>query len=79
MRGDEPVTLRGILIPVDWDKGGKVTRIGLSARDEREYLININEKHQKLFGLIQKEVEVTGVMREQRGKKIVTVRRYKLI
>lgn len=78
-RENKMTTVRGILIPLDWDKQGMVIGVGLSGRDEKEYLIDDHEKQKELLKFIQKEVELSGVVRETKdGKKIMTVKRYKL-
>lgn len=77
MKGDKkPITIRGIVIPVDWDEKGKVVAVGVSACDEEEYLVDKDYKGQELLHYIQEEVEVSGVVREARNKKIITVRKY---
>jgi len=42
--GDEPLTIKGIVIPVDWDKKGKVVAAAISTYDEDEYLIDNDYK-----------------------------------
>ena len=75
---DRLVTIRGLIIPVNWDEKGKVTAIAASAFDEEEYLLVNNKKVEPLFSLIRKVVEVTGSVREERGKKIMTVQKFHL-
>lgn len=69
----EQITIRGILVPVDWDGEGNVIRIAIMAAKEEEYLVEENVGGRRLFGLIQREVEVRGVMREEASQKIITV------
>jgi hypothetical protein len=77
MKGDEkPITIRGIVIPVDWDEKGKVVAVGISARDEQEYLVDKDHNGQELLHYIQEEVEVSGLVRETRNKKLIRVRKY---
>lgn len=75
-RDEKPITLRGIVIPVDWDKKGKVVTAALSTHTEDEYLIDHDYKGEELLHYIQEEVEVSGVVRETRNNKIITVRKY---
>ena len=78
--GNNLVTIRGILVPVDWDEKGNVVAVSVSTYDEDEYLINI-ERHKKgeeLLPLIRKEVEVSGLVREDESSKIITVKKYRL-
>lgn len=48
--GDEPTTVRGILIPVDWDEKGNVLAAAISGLDEQEYLIEQDEEGKELLG-----------------------------
>ena len=78
--GNNPVIIRGIVIPADWDEKGNVVAVAVSTYDEVEYLINI-ERHKKgeeLLSLIRKEVEISGLVREDEGSKIITVKKYRL-
>jgi hypothetical protein len=68
-------TVRGILIPMGWNENGRVVAIGLSGTDESQRLIEKNEKLGELLGLIQMEVELRGLLREQSGKEIILVKR----
>jgi len=77
MKGDKkPITIRGIVIPVDWDEKGKVVAVGISARDEQEYLVDKDHKGQELLHCIQEEVEVRGIPRESKDKKAIAVQAY---
>lgn len=72
------ITIRGLIIPVNWDERGKVTAIAASTFDEEEYLLEHDKKLNPPFSLIRKEVEVTGYVREEKGKKIMTVQEFHL-
>ena len=65
-----PITIRGIVIPVDWDEKGKVIAAAISTHDEDEYLIERIYKGQELLDLLRREVEVRGLVREKENKKI---------
>ena len=59
-----------------WDDSGKVIAVGISATDEKDYLIDNREK---LLELIQREVEISGLILDGKdGKKVITVKRYKM-
>lgn len=73
-------TFRGILIPLNWDNGGEIIAIALSTVDEEEYMIDDNAKGREMLEFIRKEVEVSGVIREEKdGKKIIVVNEYRLL
>ena len=71
-------TVKGILIPVDWDEDGNVRAVGVAGTDEEEYLIESNDNREMFLRLIRTEVEVHGLLSERAGKKIITVKSYKV-
>ncbi len=75
-RNNEQVNIKGILIPVDWDNKGNVIRAAIFSANEEEYIVEENEKGKKLYGLMQQVVEIKGLMREEAGRKIITVELY---
>ncbi|MGD9041741.1 MAG: hypothetical protein PVH82_19020 [Desulfobacteraceae bacterium] len=72
------ITIRGLIMPVNWDERGNVTAIATSTFDEEEYLLDYNKKIDRLFPLIRKEVEVTGYVRVENEKKVMTVKKFHL-
>lgn len=77
--GGKIVTIRGIVIPVDWDKKGTVIAAALSAHKEEEYLIDHDYKGRELMDYIRHEVEVSGVVRKNNNKKTITITTYEVI
>ena len=75
-RNNEQVSIKGILIPVDWDDKGNVTKAAILTANEDEYIVEEKEKGKKLLGLMQQAVEVSGVVREKAGKKMITVEKF---
>ena len=76
---DKLTTVRGILIPVEWDEGGNVLAAAVSSPDEQEYLIETDTKGKELLGLIRQEIEVSGVVRKGiKGRKTITVISHRL-
>jgi hypothetical protein len=78
-KGNQLAKIRGILIPVGWDEKGSVVAVGLSGTDEKQYFIEKNEKQKKLLGFIQKEVELSGRLKEQAGNWTILVKRWSRI
>lgn len=71
------VTLKGIVIPADWNDRQGVIAAALAMGDEREYRICTTKKGKELLGVLQREVEVTGVLdHDEKGRDIITVKRY---
>jgi len=74
--GDKLITIRGIVIPVDWDEKGSVVALAISTPDEDEYFIDRDHhKGKELLHFIQEDVEVSGVVREE-DKKILNIQKY---
>ncbi len=76
--GGRPITIRGIVIPVDWDEKGKVIAAAVSTYTEDEYLINNDYRGRELLHLIQEEVEVKGIVTQNKDKKMIGVQKYVL-
>lgn len=77
--GGKLSTLRGVIIPVDWDESDNAISVAISGNDEKEYHVSKDEMGKQLLALIQQEVEVSGVVREKEDKRLITVREYSLI
>ena len=73
-----PVTIRGIIIPVDWDQSGNVMALAVSTHDEDEYLINKDDKGEQLTAFIRKSVEIRGHVTESQNRKTIRVEKYEL-
>jgi hypothetical protein len=78
-KSSQLITLRGIILPIDWDKDGNVITLGLSGTDEKEYRIEVKAKKPELLALLQKEVEVTGLLKEEAGTRTILLKRYRQI
>jgi len=77
--GDELTTVRGIVIPVHWDKEGNALAVAISSPNEQEHVIEQDKKGKELIGLIRQEIEVSGVVRKViKGGKTITVKSYRL-
>ncbi len=71
-------TIRGIVIPVGWDEKGNVDAAAISTYDEDEYLIDNHDKGRELLALIREEVEVSGILREEKNRLIMKIKEYRL-
>lgn len=61
---DELTTVRGIVIPVDWDDDGNALAVAILGPGEEEHFVEQDEKGKELLELIRQEIEVSGVVRE---------------
>jgi hypothetical protein len=56
-------TITGYVISADWDFNGNVISICIET-DDVEYMVEDNDLSQELFGLLDEEVEVTGIIKK---------------
>ena len=73
-------TIRGLVIPVDWDEKGNVTAMAISTHLEEEYLVEQNAWGEALLAFLRQRVKVSGslVLKED-GKKVISVKKYEVL
>ncbi|MFC1585554.1 hypothetical protein ACFL5V_08420 [Fibrobacterota bacterium] len=73
--------IKGIIVPMEWSRDGKVIGIGVSTNREQEYAIEKDSVYfRDLIKLIQQSVIVSGTIEETaRGKKTLNVENYQLV
>ena len=76
--GNNPVTIRGLVIPADWDEKGNVVAVAISTYDEFDYLIESNEKEKELKAFIREEVEASGILTEEKNRLLMKIKGYRL-
>ena len=73
-------TIRGLILPVDWDERGNITSIAVSTNSEEEYIVDENPLADELLAFTRLRVRVRGSVREdQNGKKVITVEKYEVL
>lgn len=73
------ITIRGTILPAEWDKNGHVTSIGIGTEDEEDYIIFLDKIGEKLFKLVDRKVEATGTVKNVYGDFVLTVNNYKVL
>ena len=73
------VTVRGILLPSEWDESGTIVSFTLFAFDEDEYRVEGNETSRELLGVLRHELLVEGYLRWEQNKKIIRITEFCLI
>jgi len=71
------INVKGILIPVNWDKKGNVVSVAIATDDENEYLVEDQELSVKLKGQLRQVVEVSGIVKRARGKNIIKIKQWR--
>ena len=73
-------TLRGLILPVEWDERGTIRSIAVSTNSEEEYLVDESPLADKLLAFMRLRVKVRGSVREnENGKKIISVEKYEVL
>jgi hypothetical protein len=73
-------TLRGLILPVDWDERGNIRSIAVSTNFEEEYLVEENPLADELLAFTRQTVKVRGSVREDgNGQKIIRVEKYEVL
>ena len=73
-------TVRGLVIPVDWDDKGNVTATAISTHMEEEYLVDQNAWGEALMAFLRQKVKVSGsILVKEDGKKVITVKKYEVM
>ena len=73
-------TLRGLVLPVDWDERGNIKSLAVSTNSEEEYLVDENPLADELLAFTRLRVKVRGSVREdENGKKVITVEKYEVL
>ena len=73
-------TLRGLVLPVDWDERGNIKSLAISTNSEEEYVVDENPLADELLAFTRLRVKVKGSVREDdNGKKVITVEKYEVL
>jgi hypothetical protein len=76
--GKKRISIRGLIVPVEWDEDGSVCSIALSTFDEQEYFISSQERGKELLAFIRKEVEVRGLLSRMKNRQALIVEEFLL-
>lgn len=74
--GKSMPTIRGIILPAEWDDKGNIKKILISTPNEEEYFVASNEKSKLLMDFLRQEVEVIGQVRENKFQKSITIQNF---
>jgi len=73
-------TVRGLVVPVDWDDKGNVTATAISTHLEEEYLVDQNAWGEALLAFVRQRVKVSGsIVQREDGKKVIIVKKYEVL
>ncbi|BDQ37059.1 hypothetical protein SYK_14190 [Pseudodesulfovibrio nedwellii] len=66
-------TVRGVVVPKEWDNSFQVTELLIACKDEREIRVENLDKFPILFSLSQKEARITGTILKDDGDESIIV------
>jgi len=58
------ISLKGILIPSNWDEMGNITSLKIASANEKEYIISNQDVSDMIATYLRKEIMVTGVLEQ---------------
>ena len=67
-------SIKGIVIPSDWDSNGNVISLAIATRNEEEYIIENNHNLSDLKKLLRQEVVVDGSIKCRNNSKSIDVK-----
>ena len=65
--------IKGIIIPVKWDRNGNVISVAIATHDEDEIIVEGQLLVAQLKTLLREEVQVSGILTQRGGKKSIKV------
>ncbi len=68
------IAIKGIVIPVAWDQKGNPISVAIATHTEEEYVVSNDSKGKELFNLIREGVEITGLVKQSAGIKIIEIK-----
>ena len=60
----QKISLKGILIPSNWDEKGNITSLKIASANEKEYVISNQDVSDMILTYLRKEITVTGVLEQ---------------
>lgn len=75
---DKLITIRGLIMPADWDEEGNINAVAISTFEEDQYLVLNDEKGEQLLPLIRREVKITGELGQKGRRKTIKLKTFSL-
>ena len=74
---ERTITVRGILMPADWNDQGEVVGIALATNEEKEFIIE--GRTRDFAPHVRKEVEMKGIVKKRHGADVLHVTDFRVI
>lgn len=66
-------TIRGIVIPADWDDNGLPRSVAIATYQEQKYLVAESPKCRQLLALLNERVVVSGKVHQEEQNMVIDV------
>ena len=66
-------SVKGILLPSEWDENGDVLSLTLFTHDEDEYRVKGQELFPELLHVLRHELVIEGYFKLEKGRKIIQI------
>lgn len=78
-RGNNKGAIKGLVIPEQWDKEGRVLAITIQTSQEEIYFVEQTDTGQEMLKFLHQEVEVKGKITERlNGNSMITVKGFRV-
>jgi len=75
----DEVTIKGMVLALDWDDNDNVSAVSIISEDGEEYLVLKNANGKKLLKLVEKDVVATGSISEDSdGNKVIAINSFEV-
>jgi hypothetical protein len=73
------IRINGIVIPIDWDPGGRVVAVAIATYDEGFYPVALHAKGPELIAHLRKTIQADGQIEIRDGRQTIRIDRYTLL
>ena len=75
-----PITVSGLITPMDWDDRGNITGVAISTSSEEEYRIQLDRQGEELLCFVRERVKASGFVKlDTRGRKVMMIDTYQIL
>lgn len=73
------IRINGIIVPMDWDPGGKVVAVAIATYDEGFYPVALAAKGPELIAHLRRAIQADGLIEARDGRNTIRVDHYTLL
>jgi hypothetical protein len=76
---EKMIRIKGIVIPIDWDPGGRVVAVAIATYDEGFYPVALHAKGPELIAHLRQTIQADGRIETRDGHQTIRIDRYTLL